>query len=194
MQHLAVLALAAASFAAFAAPETYQLDPTHTLPGFSVNHLGMSTVRGMFEGATGKVVIDRAAKTGSIELKIATASVYTGYNKPTGAGRTRDEHLRSADFFNVAEFPEMSFKSTKIHFAGDKPDSIEGTLTLLGVTKPLTLKVDAFNCGANPMTKKESCGADAVTTINRADFGVSFGAPAFKMETKILISIEAGRT
>ncbi len=193
MKHLAVLALAAASFAAFAAPETYQLDPTHTLPGFSVNHLGMSTVRGMFEGATGKVVIDRAAKTGSIELKIATASVYTGYNKPTGAGRTRDEHLRSADFFNVAEFPEMSFKSTKIHFAGDKPDSIEGTLTLLGVTKPLTLKVDAFNCGANPMTKKDMCGADVSGSIKRSDFGMKYAVPAVGDEIKLSIAVEGYR-
>lgn len=193
MKRLPVLALAAASFAACAAPETYQLDPTHTLPGFSVNHLGMSTVRGMFEGASGKVVIDRAAKTGSVELKIATASVYTGYNKPTGAGRTRDEHLRSADFFNVAEFPEMTFKSTKMHFTGDKPESIEGTLTLLGVTKPLTLKVDAFNCGANPMSKKDMCGADVSGAIKRSDFGMKYAIPAVGDEIRLSIAVEGYR-
>lgn len=183
-------AIAVASFACAAAPETYQLDATHTLPGFSVNHLGMSTVRGMFEGASGKVVIDRAAKSGSVELKIATASVYTGYNKATGAGRTRDEHLRSADFFNVAEFPEMSFKSTKLNFAGDKPDSIEGTLTLLGVTKPLTLKVESFNCGANPMSKKDMCGADVSGSIKRSDFGMKYAIPVVGDEIKLFIAVE----
>lgn len=194
MKRLAVTTLAAAaSFAALAAPETYVLDPTHTLPGFAVNHFGMSTVRGMFEGASGKVVLDRAAKTGSIELKIATATVYTGYNKPTGAGRTRDEHLRSADFFNVAEFPEMTFKSTKVQFAGDKPDSIEGTLTLLGVTKPVTLKVDAFNCGTNPMTKKDMCGADVSGVIKRSDFGMKYAIPAVGDEIRLSIAVEGYR-
>lgn len=194
MKRLAVTTLAAAaSFAALAAPETYVLDPTHTLPGFAVNHFGMSTVRGMFEGASGKVVLDRAAKTGSVELKIATATVYTGYNKPTGAGRTRDEHLRSADFFNVAEFPEMTFKSTKVLFAGDKPDSIEGTLTLLGVTKPVTLKVDAFNCGTNPMTKKDMCGADVSGVIKRSDFGMKYAIPAVGDEIRLSIAVEGYR-
>jgi polyisoprenoid-binding protein YceI len=191
MKRLTLAAIAAtASFAALAAPETYQLDPTHTLPGFAVNHLGMSTVRGMFEGASGKVVLDRAAKTGSIELKIPTATVYTGHLKSTGAGRTRDEHLRSADFFNAAEFPEMTFKSTKIVFAGDKPESIEGALTLLGVTKPVTLKVDSFNCGANPMSKKDMCGADVSGSIKRSDFGMKYAIPAVGDEVKLTIAVE----
>ncbi|MFO1265731.1 MAG: YceI family protein [Rubrivivax sp.] len=186
---LALLATVAAT-ASQAAPETYTLDPTHTLPGFSVRHFGMSTVQGLFEGATGKVVIDRAAKTGSVEIKIATAGIYTGYNKPTGAGRTRDEHLRSADFFNVAEFPEMTFKSTKVVFAGETPSSIEGTLTLLGVTRPLTLKVDSFNCGANPMSKKEMCGADVSGSIKRSDFGMKYAVPAIADEVKLVIAVE----
>lgn len=189
---LALIAAAAAS-AGIAAPETYLLDPTHTLPGFAVNHLGMSTVRGLFEGASGKVVIDRAARTGSIELKIATATVYTGFGKATGAGRSRDEHLRSADFFNVAEFPEMSFKSTKIHFTGDAPDSIEGTLTLLGVSKPVTLKVDSFKCGANPMSKKEMCGADVSGTIKRSDFGMKYALPAVGDEVTLNIEFEGDK-
>jgi len=186
---LALITAAAAS-AGIAAPETYLLDPTHTLPGFSVNHLGMSTVRGLFEGASGKVVIDRAARTGSVELKIAkivgsakTASVQTGVSQ-------RDDHLRSADFFNVAEFPEMSFKSSKIHFKGDAPDAIEGTLTLLGVSKPVTLKVDSFKCGANPMSKKEMCGADVSGTIKRSDFGMKYALPAIGDEVRLAIAVE----
>ena len=183
-------ALALTGAAAFAVPETYVLDPTHTLPNFSVQHFGMSTVRGMFEGATGKVVIDRAAKTGSVDVKIPTAGLYTGYAKPIGQGRTRDEHLKAADFFNVAEFPDMVYKSTKFNFAGDKPTSIEGTLTLLGVTKPVTLKVDGFNCGANPFTKKDMCGADLSGAIKRSDFGMKFGIPAIADEIKLEIAVE----
>ena len=175
---------------AVAAPETYNLDPTHTIPNFSVQHLGMSTVYGHFERATGKVVIDRAAKTGSIEVKIPTATINTGDAKRTDGQRSRDEHLRTTDFFNVAEFPDMVFKSTKLNFAGDKLASAEGTLTLLGVSKPVTLTAAAFNCGANPMSKKEMCGADLVGSIKRSDFGMKYGVPAISDEVKLFIAVE----
>ena len=117
-----------------AAPETYNLDPTHTVPNFLVEHLGMSTVWGDFERSTGKVVLDRAAKSGSIEVRIPTATISTGDAKRPDGGRTRDDHLRAPDFFDVVEFPEMAFKSSKLAFAGDKLQSVDGTLTLLGVT------------------------------------------------------------
>lgn len=176
--------------AAVAAPETYTLDPTHTNPNFSVQHLGMSTVWGHFERATGKVVIDRAAKTGSIEVKIPTATISTGDAKRTDGQRSRDEHLRTTDFFNVAEFPDMVFKSTKLNFTGDKVHSIDGTLTLLGVTKPVTLTASSFNCGANPMSKKDMCGADLVGTIKRTDFGMKYAVPAIGDEVKLFIAVE----
>ena len=175
---------------AVAAPETYTLDPTHTNPNFSVQHLGMSTVWGHFERATGKVVIDRAAKTGSIEVKIPTATISTGDAKRTDGQRSRDEHLRTTDFFNVAEFPDMVFKSTKLNFTGDKVHSIDGTLTLLGVTKPVTLTASAFNCGANPMSKKDMCGADLVGSIKRTDFGMKYAVPAIGDEVKLFIAVE----
>jgi polyisoprenoid-binding protein YceI len=177
--------------AAFAAPETYTLDPTHTTPNFSVQHLGMSTVYGHFERATGKVVLDRAAKTGSVEVKIPTATISTGDTKRTDGVRSRDEHLRTTDFFNVAEFPDMTFKSTKMNFEGDKVHSVDGTLTLLGVTKPVTLTASSFNCGAHPMSKKEMCGGDLVGTIKRSDFGMKYGVPAVGDEIKLLIAVEA---
>ncbi len=176
--------------AAVAAPETYTLDPTHTNPNFSVQHLGMSTVWGHFERATGKVVIDRAAKTGSIEVKIPTATISTGDAKRTDGQRSRDEHLRTTDFFNVAEFPDMVFKSTKLNFTGDKVHSIDGTLTLLGVTKSVTLTASSFNCGANPMSKKDMCGADLVGTIKRTDFGMKYAVPAIGDEVKLFIAVE----
>jgi len=191
MKHLPSLLLALGlPFAASAAPETYNLDPTHTIPVFSVSHFGMSTVYGHFERSSGKVVLDRAAKTGSIEVKIPTATINTGDSKRADGQRSRDEHLRTTDFFNVAEFPEMVFKSTKVNFAGDKVQSIEGNLTLLGVTKPVTLTATAFNCGANPMSKKEMCGADLAGSIKRSDFGMKYGVPAISDEVKLLIAVE----
>jgi len=175
---------------ATAAPETYNLDPTHTVPNFSVQHLGMSTVWGHFERTTGKIVLDRAAKSGSLEVKIPTATISTGDSKRPDGRRTRDDHLRTTDFFNVAEFPEMVFRSTKLTFAGDKLHSVEGTLTLLGVTKPVTLTVAAFNCGANPGNRKEMCGADLVGNIKRSDFGMRYAVPAVSDEVKLFIAVE----
>jgi len=177
-------------FGAIAAPETYSLDSTHTIPNFSVQHLGMSTVWGHFERATGKVVIDRAAKSGSIEVKIPTTTISTGDAKRADGQRSRDEHLRTTDFFNVAEFPEMVFKSTKLNFSGDKVQSVDGTLTLLGVTKPVTLTATSFNCGANPMSKKDMCGGDLVATIKRTDFGMKYAVPAIGDEVKLFIAVE----
>lgn len=177
-------------FGVLAVPETYNLDPTHTLPVFSVQHLGMSTVYGHFERSTGKVVIDRAAKTGSVEVKIPTTTISTGDAKRTDGSRSRDEHLRTTDFFNVAEYPEMIFKSTKMNFAGDKVQSIDGNLTLLGVTKPVTLAASSFTCGTNPMNKKDMCGADLTATIKRSDFGMKYALPAIGDEIKLLIAVE----
>jgi polyisoprenoid-binding protein YceI len=177
-------------FGATAATETYTLDPTHTNPNFSVQHLGMSTVWGHFERATGKVVLDRAAKTGSVEVKIPTTTISTGDAKRTDGQRSRDDHLRSSDFFNVAEFPDMTFKSTKLHFAGDKIRSVDGTLTLLGVSKPITLSASSFNCGANPMSKKDMCGGDLVASIKRSDFGMKYAVPAISDEVKLFIAVE----
>ncbi|MCL4745789.1 MAG: YceI family protein [Burkholderiaceae bacterium] len=133
---LAVLALAAAPLMAWAQTETYSLDPYHTYPNFMVEHWGLSMISGRFDKSSGRFTLDRAAKTGSVEVVIEAASLTTGDNDRAGRTRTRDEHLRQADFFNVAEFPRISFKSTKVNFAGELPGAVEGNLTLLGVTKP----------------------------------------------------------
>lgn len=192
MLRSSALALAfLAPLAASAAPESYALDPTHTIPNFTVSHFGMSTVYGHFEKSTGKITLDRAAKTGSIEVKIPTASISTGDQKRADGARSRDEHLRTADFFNAAEFPEMVYKSTKFNFNGDKVESVEGTLTLLGITKPVKLTATSFNCGPNPFSKKEMCGADLAGTIKRTDFGMKFGVPAISDEVHLLIAVEA---
>jgi len=176
---------------AMAAPLTYNIDPLHSFPNFTVNHLGMTQVHGRFDRMTGKIVYDAAAKTGSMEMKVQTASISTGDAKRAEGTRSRDEHLRTPDFFNTAEFPEMVFKSTKLNFAGDKPDSVEGTLTLLGVTKPVKFQVTSFNCGPHPYNKKPMCGAYVEGAIKRTDFGMKFGVPAISDEVKLGIGIEA---
>lgn len=174
-----------------AAPVTYNIDPIHSFPNFTIGHLGMTQIHGRFERMTGKVVLDTAAKTGALEVKIPTATVSTGDAKRNDGTRSRDEHLRAADFFNSAEFPDMLFKSTKFNFAGDKLESVDGTLTLLGVTKPVKLNVTSFNCGAHPFTKKPMCGAYVEGTIKRTDFGMKFGVPAIADEVKLAIGVEA---
>jgi polyisoprenoid-binding protein YceI len=168
---------------AFAA-DSYTVDSNHTFPHFSINHLGFSTLQGRFDKTSGTVTLDRAAKTGSVEISIETASISTGFVK-------RDDHLKSPDFFNAAEFPAITYKSTAIHFKGDTPASIEGNLTILGVTKPVTLAIDAFNCGTNPMSKKDECGAGASAHIKRSDFGVKYGLPNIVDDVKLVFEIEA---
>ena len=183
--------LAAAAFAATAAPETYVVDPIHSFAYFSIDHLGVSNVRGRFNKSSGKFTMDSAAKTGSVEMVIDTASVDTGDNDKGSRPRSRDEHLRSADFFNVAEFPQMSYKSTSVKFNGDVPAEVDGQLTLLGVTKPVALKIERWVCKDHPMRKKPMCGGDASATLKRTDFGMKYGVPGIGDEVRLTINIEA---
>jgi len=168
---------------AFAA-DSYTVDSNHTFPHFSINHLGFSTLQGRFDQTSGTVTLDRAAKTGSVNISIESGSISTGYVK-------RDEHLKSPDFFNAAEFLAITYKSTAVHFKGDKPVSVDGNLTIMGVTKPVTLTIDAFNCGTNPMNKKDECGAGASAQIKRSDFGVKYGLPVIGDDVKLVFEIEA---
>jgi len=128
-----------------------------------------------------------AAKTGSIELVIETASLSTGDTERGSRPRARDEHLKSADFFNVAEFPRMTFKSSNVKFAGEVPTEVEGQLTLLGVTKPLTLKIERWKCATHPSYKKEACGGDASAKFKRTDFGMKYGVPLIGDEVSLNI-------
>ncbi len=183
-----VLMIAALPFAAQAS-ETYTIDPPHTFAHFTVNHLGFSTMHGRFDKSSGKATLDMAAKTGSVEISIESASVSTGFAK-------RDEHLKSPDFFNAAEFPAITYKSRKFNFKGNVPASIEGDLTMLGVTRPVTLTVTEFNCGTNPMSKKYECGAGATAQIKRSEFGMQKYLPSAGMsgvgdDIKLEFEIEA---
>jgi polyisoprenoid-binding protein YceI len=192
MKKLIIAVALATPLTAAAEVENYVIDPFHTVPYFDIDHLGFATMRGRFDRATGKFSIDRAAKTGSVELEIPTATVNTGdTDKSGGRPRTRDEHLKNADFFNVQEFPTMTFKSTKVVFKGDEPASIEGNLTMLGVTKPVTLNLDRWKCGSDIRTqgKRYQCGGNATGSFKRSDFGMKFGLPtAIGDEVKLWMS------
>ena len=185
-------AVAALPLAAQANPESYTIDPYHTYVSFEVDHLGFSRMRGMFTQTNpAKMTLDRTAKTGAIEISVRTASIATGDNDKGSRPRARDEHLRSPDFFNVAEFPTMTFRSTKVAFKGDNPGQIDGNVTLLGVTKPASLAVDFWKCGQHPVSKREMCGGNASGTIKRSDFGMKYGIPAVGDEIKLFVEIEA---
>ena len=183
--------LAACVPAANAQVETYRIDPVHSFPHFGVDHFGVSTIWGRFDKMTGSFTIDRAGKKGGVELTIETASVTTGDNDKGSRPRSRDEHLRQADFFNTAEFPRMTYKSTNVKFSGDNPSEIEGQLTLLGVTKPVTIKLDRWVCREHPMNKRAMCGGDASGAFKRTDFGMKFGVPAIGDDVRLKINFEA---
>lgn len=171
---------------AVAAPATYNIDPQHTYPAFEADHMGgLSIWRGKVETTSGKVVLDRAAKTGTVDVTMDMKSINFGMAK-------MNEHALSPDIFDTAKFPTATFTGKLAGFNGENPTEVQGNLTLHGVTKPVTLKLNSFMCKPNPMSKKETCGADASATINREDFGVSYGkALGFKMDVKLLISVEA---
>jgi polyisoprenoid-binding protein YceI len=174
--------------AAFAAPITYKVDPEHTHPSFEADHFGgMSVWRGKINENTGTVVLDREAKTGTVDITMDMNSIDLGLEK-------LHSHLKSADpgMFDVAKFPTATYKGKLAKFKDGAPTEVQGELTLHGVTKPVTLTIRSFKCMSHPMKKIEFCGADAAGTINREDFGVNWGkAFGFGMEVKLAVQIEA---
>ncbi len=186
MNRIVIASLAALLGAsASAAPVTYTLDPNHTYPSFAADHFGgLSVWRGKFNATSGKVVYDKDAKSGSIEVTVDMSSVDFGMPK-------LNEHAKSAEIFDATKYPTATFTGKFTKFTGATPTEAEGTLTMHGVTKPVTLKIDSFKCMQNPMSKKEVCGADASATLNRAEFGVNFGEKlGFKQEVKLQIQVE----
>ena len=171
---------------AFAAPETYVVDPLHTFPSFSYVHMGFSTQQSKFEKTSGKITIDRAAKTGSLDISIDATSVSTG-------SELFNRHIKAEELFNVERFPTITFKSNNFQFDGDKVSSIVGDLTVKGVTKMVTLVVTSFNCGTHHLTKKGVCGANAHTRIKRSEFNTSRSVPIVSDDVTLNIVVEAVR-
>ena len=183
------LTLAAAAFAtlssvATAAPETFVIDGSHTFPRFSYSHFGLSTQLSRFNKTTGKIVLDKEARTGSVDVVIDMKSVDTGYAVFNG-------HLQGEDFFDTEKFATATFKSTKVRFEGDKPVAVDGNLTIKGVSKPVTLALSSFQLMAHPMLKKDAIGANATTKISRTEFNAGKYAPYVGDEVTIDIAVEA---
>lgn len=167
-----------------AAPQSYTIDSTHSFPRFSYNHFGLSTQLSRFNKTTGTVVLDKVAKSGSVDVVIDMTSVDTGSTVFNG-------HIQADGFLDTAKYPTATFKSTKVVFDGDKATSIEGNLTIKDVTKPVTLKVTGFVTMLHPMLKREVIGADATTVIKRSEFNAGKFAPNVGDEVTITISLEA---
>jgi polyisoprenoid-binding protein YceI len=181
---LATALFASIAGSAIAAPTTYVLEPNHTLPRFEYNHMGYSIQSSRFNKVTGKVVLDKAAKTGSADVTIDTTSIDTG-------STMFNEHIQGEDFLSTAKFPTATYKSSKFVFKGEKLVAIEGDLTIKGVTKPVKLAVSSYNCAPHPMMKKEACGVNATAKIKRSDFGAGKYAPLVGDDVTIIIPVEA---
>jgi polyisoprenoid-binding protein YceI len=185
IKHLIVALAALGASSAFAA-DTYTIDPNHTYPSFEADHFGgLSTWRGKFTKTSGTIVVDRAAKTGSMDIAIDATTLDFGHEK-------MNTHAKSPDMFDVEKFPTATFKSNAIRFKGKTPVAVDGELTLHGVTRPLSLKINKFKCIEHPMLKREVCGADASASFKRTDFGIGYGVQmGFSPEVKLAIQVEA---
>ena len=185
---LAAMSLGLAATAAFAAPVTYKVDPEHTYPSFEADHFGgMSVWRGKFTRNKGTIVLDKEAQTGTVDVTVDTSSFDAGLEK-------LNVHVKGSDagMLDVAKYPTATYQGELAKFKDGAPTEVQGELTLRGVTKPVTLTIRSFKCMQHPMNKKEFCGADAVGTFDRDDFGVSFGKSfGFKMDVKLAIQVEA---
>lgn len=181
---LAFIAAAGISLSAMAAPETYVIDASHTFARFEYSHFGYSTQQSRFNTTSGKITLDRVAKTGSVDVVIDTKSVDTGF-------ATFNTHIQGEDFFDTAKYPTITYKSTKFNFDGDKLASVDGNLTIKGVTKPVTLTVTSFQCMAHPMLKKDACGANATAKIKRTEFNAGKYAPYVGDDVTLTFAVES---
>lgn len=166
------------------AQDVYVADTRHTQASFEVGHLGISWIRGRFNSVEAKITLDRAAKKGTIDAVIHTASFDAGHE-------LRDKAVRSENYLNVEKFPRMTFRSTNLKFEGETLVSAEGEFTLMGITKPLTLAIPMFKCIGPPDVRQEVCGAEARAQIKRSEFGITRSSTGINDDVKILINIEA---
>ena len=183
-----VLTLATAASAS-AAPGQYAIDPDHTHPSFEVDHMGGRSVwRGLFKTTTGHITLDRAAGTGTVQVAIDVASIDFAHDELAA-------HVSGPDMLDVAKYPTASYKGTLGAFRNGAPTTVRGELTLHGITKPVALRIVSFKCEPHPQLKREVCGADAVGTFNRSNFGVSYGQDyGFKQDVALRIQVEAIKT
>ena len=183
---LLTAAIAGLSASALAAPVEYVIDPSHTYPSFEADHLGgLSIWRGKFNLSSGKIVMDKEAKTGTIDVKIQMDSVDFGFDR-------MNTHAMSPDMLDVKKFPTATYAGKLVNFKDGAPTEAEGTLEMHGVTKPVKLTINRFLCKKNPRNQKDVCGADASAKLNREEFGIDYGKQfGFNMDVGLKISVEA---
>jgi len=169
-----------------AAPVTYKIDSSHTYPSFEADHMGgLSLWRGKINSNSGTVILDNEAETGSVEVIMDMTTIDFGHDR-------MNTHAKAEDILNVEAFPTATYAGTLANFVDGSPTTVEGELTMHGVTKPVSLEITRFKCMIHPRKKIEVCGADAHGNIDRSDFGVDYAKQSgFDMGVKLLISIEA---
>lgn len=169
----------------FAQAQTYKLDPVHTSVIWNAGHFGFSAPHGIFSNIEGTLVLDEATPENStVEATVPIAMIATGIEK-------FDDHLKGNDFFKVDQFPTSTFKSTSVEKTGDKTAKMTGDLTLLGVTKPVTLDVTFNKKGENPFSKMQTIGFTATGSIKRSDFGMTYALPGVSDDVALRIEAEA---
>lgn len=183
---LTALALSTLASGASAQAQSYTLDPSHTYPSIEFSHMGVSTWRGKFTKAAGKVMLDRAAQAGTVEVTIDPASIDFGH-------QTMNSHARGENWFKTEQFPTITFQGKLARFNGEAPTQVDGQLTMLGVTRPVTLQLASFKCIQHPMLKREMCGGDATGVVNRRDFNLGPASGSVPQEIKLLLQVEGVR-
>ena len=179
------LALTAIAAAAGAAPKTYNVDSAHTYPAFEADHLGgVSLWRGKINSTSGTVVLDAEAQTGSVELTMDMTTIDVGH-------QGLNDHAQTPDIFDTARYPTATFVGELTNFVDGAPTAVEGSLTMMGQSHPVTLDVTRFLCKPHPMAGREVCGADATATIDRSQWGITIGAPISTMDVTLRVGIEA---
>jgi polyisoprenoid-binding protein YceI len=182
---LSSLTLVAADPAS-AAPVSYKIDPDHTYPSFEADHLGgLSVWRGKMNRSAGTVTMDKGAGSGTVDISVDLASIAFGQ-------KALDRWAAGKEFFDVAKHPKARFQGRLGAFVDGRPTEAVGELSLHGVTRPFTLKIPAFKCMPHPMLKREVCGADAVGSFRRDEFGLDAGKDyGFDMNVLLRIQVEA---
>ncbi|MFL2546029.1 MAG: YceI family protein [Candidatus Rariloculaceae bacterium] len=181
------ISCAAMAAAVIAEPVTYEIDPRHTFPSFEADHQGgISVWRGKIESSSGTIVVDQEAKTGTVNVTMEMDSIDFGLDAMT-------DHAKSEDILDVPQFPTASYEGTLTNFTKDgDPTAVEGEFTLHGVTQPLDLQINRFRC--HTAMGADVCGADAIATFSRDDYGVTFGqGNGFLMYVNLQIQVEAAR-
>lgn len=170
---------------AAAQEQAYNIDPEHTFPTYAIEHFGVSMQQGRFNSTQGRIILNPAAKSGSAEIVVQTASIDSGL-------ADLNRKLRGEDFFDATRYPRITYRASNVRFDGDLPVALEGQLTMHGVTQPLVLEVSGFRCTTHPLAGGKRCGAQARGTIRRSDFGISrFKPPLLGEEIQLSIVVEA---